>query len=355
MADDTSTSGGLDYDHLNSIPGNPREGEYYAIEQGNGGQWHIYKNGTKEFVENTPVASTDGGATAPSTPIVAAVPQSTGGQNTVESQSLAPPPTGGATALSTPIVAAVPQSTGGQNTVESQSLAPPPTGGATAPSTPIVAAVPQSTGGQNTVESQSLAPPPTGGTTVNGIGGAAAAGGGNPGSGTVGTPSDGGIVIHHSALPTPENTSAGGPNVGGGSSVLNTPTDNTSNTITVKTGDTLSGIAAAHGISLAQIEQLNPQLSANFNLIHPGAIVNLGGGAAPASLDSGAVAPSTGVIPPVHSTYPGISADKTLNEVGSAVETAGGQISEIPKDPLDIASTNSSQSKASKIISIFKK
>lgn len=37
----------------------------------------------------------------------------------------------------------------------------------------------------------------------------------------------------------------------------------------VKSGDTLSGIAAAHGISLAEIERLNPQIK-NPNLIYPG-------------------------------------------------------------------------------------
>jgi hypothetical protein len=37
----------------------------------------------------------------------------------------------------------------------------------------------------------------------------------------------------------------------------------------------LSMIAAANGISLAQIEALNPQLSGNYNLIYPGTIVRV--------------------------------------------------------------------------------
>lgn len=38
----------------------------------------------------------------------------------------------------------------------------------------------------------------------------------------------------------------------------------------VKSGDTLSGIAARHGISLTQLLAKNPQFRANPNLIHPG-------------------------------------------------------------------------------------
>lgn len=44
----------------------------------------------------------------------------------------------------------------------------------------------------------------------------------------------------------------------------------------VKSGDSLSGIATAHGLSLDRIKQLNPQI-ANPNLIYPGEAVHLGG------------------------------------------------------------------------------
>jgi LysM domain len=48
--------------------------------------------------------------------------------------------------------------------------------------------------------------------------------------------------------------------------------------VTVQAGDTLSGIAAAHGESLAQVEADNPQFSSDFNLIMVGQQVNLSGG-----------------------------------------------------------------------------
>lgn len=44
--------------------------------------------------------------------------------------------------------------------------------------------------------------------------------------------------------------------------------------VTVKSGDSLSGIAAAHRLTLAQIERLNPQIK-NPNLIFPGEHVNV--------------------------------------------------------------------------------
>jgi hypothetical protein len=46
----------------------------------------------------------------------------------------------------------------------------------------------------------------------------------------------------------------------------------------VQPGDTLSGIAASHGVSLSQVEAANPQLSSNFDLIYAGQQVNLSGG-----------------------------------------------------------------------------
>jgi LysM repeat protein len=49
-------------------------------------------------------------------------------------------------------------------------------------------------------------------------------------------------------------------------------------TILVQPGDTLSGIAASHGVSLAALEGANPQIS-DFNMIYPGESVHLPGGA----------------------------------------------------------------------------
>lgn len=63
----------------------------------------------------------------------------------------------------------------------------------------------------------------------------------------------------------------------------------------VKQGDNLSAIAAAHGITLARIEQLNPQFAPNFNLIHPGDKVNVSGAAQPAA--SGPAAQYYVVVP----------------------------------------------------------
>jgi len=50
---------------------------------------------------------------------------------------------------------------------------------------------------------------------------------------------------------------------------------------TVKDGDTLSGIATAHGLTLAQIEHLNPQIT-NPDVIAVGEVIHLVAGAAPA-------------------------------------------------------------------------
>ena len=49
----------------------------------------------------------------------------------------------------------------------------------------------------------------------------------------------------------------------------------------VQSGDTLSGIAASHGASLAAVEAANPQLS-NFNLIYAGQTVKIPSGSAAA-------------------------------------------------------------------------
>jgi hypothetical protein len=44
----------------------------------------------------------------------------------------------------------------------------------------------------------------------------------------------------------------------------------------VKSGDNLSAIAQAHGVSLQDIEKWNPSFSKNWSLIHPDDKVNLG-------------------------------------------------------------------------------
>jgi lysozyme len=55
-----------------------------------------------------------------------------------------------------------------------------------------------------------------------------------------------------------------------------TPAPAPANDYVVRPGDTLSGIAASHGLTLQQIEQLNPQIK-NPNTIYPGQVIHLGG------------------------------------------------------------------------------
>lgn len=70
--------------------------------------------------------------------------------------------------------------------------------------------------------------------------------------------------------PTPAPTPAPAPQ----------PAPAPSNDYIVRSGDTLSGIASAHGLSLGQIEGFNPQIT-NPNVIYPGQVVHLGGAARP--------------------------------------------------------------------------
>jgi len=64
-------------------------------------------------------------------------------------------------------------------------------------------------------------------------------------------------------------------------------------TVTVASGDTLSGIAAAHGESLSAIEAANPQIS-DPNVIYVGeqVIILSGGSSSPSSSASSAASPS---------------------------------------------------------------
>lgn len=48
-------------------------------------------------------------------------------------------------------------------------------------------------------------------------------------------------------------------------------------TYVIQPGDTMSGIAAAHGVSLAALVAANPQVT-NPNIIHPGEVLNITGG-----------------------------------------------------------------------------
>ena len=111
-------------------------------------------------------------------------------------------------------------------------------------------------------------------------------------------------------------------------------------TILVRQGDTLSGLAAAHGESLALVEEQNHQIlarSGSFNLIYPGEPVYMGsggGGGAPGDgvdhdgdVDSGA--PSVASAPAVSSS--GFGGTLSYSGLESLWESAGGPIWAAPK------------------------
>ena len=69
--------------------------------------------------------------------------------------------------------------------------------------------------------------------------------------------------------------------------------------VTVRSGDTLSGIAARHGVGLGALIAANPQVS-NPNLIHPGQIIHVPGtapGPTPAPAPGPAPTPPAGEVP----------------------------------------------------------
>jgi hypothetical protein len=71
----------------------------------------------------------------------------------------------------------------------------------------------------------------------------------------------------------------------------------------VQHGDTLSNIADKHGISLSQIEALNPQLK-DPNLIYAGQVVNVGDASKAAASSAIGAAPVSQDSFPTSSTYP---------------------------------------------------
>src|ERR1700722_15509691 len=71
----------------------------------------------------------------------------------------------------------------------------------------------------------------------------------------------------------------------------------------VQPGDTLSGIAASHSVSLAAVEAANPQIS-NFNLIFAGQTVELPSGSSATAVISGSQAAPVQQAAPVHQSVP---------------------------------------------------
>ncbi|HZV02796.1 MAG TPA: GH25 family lysozyme [Planctomycetota bacterium] len=88
-----------------------------------------------------------------------------------------------------------------------------------------------------------------------------------------------------------------------GGSPAPAPTSGGSNpsTYTVQRGDTLSGIAARFGVSLAALEAANPQIT-NPNLIYPGQVLNLPGGGKSATPPPSSPPPSS-PPPAANKTY----------------------------------------------------
>lgn len=110
-------------------------------------------------------------------------------------------------------------------------------------------------------------------------------------------------------------------NVGsGGGGNTNTGTS----TYTVVSGDTFSKIARRYGLTVAQLQALNPQVT-NINLIHVGQVLNVSG--TPSVIVATNVNPNTGQVnttnvPPVSANVTNISSCPKCNK-GVAILTNG--------------------------------
>jgi LysM repeat protein len=232
---------------------NPTTGAHYYDSPGNGGIWHIYHDGHKVFVAD-PVKPLytgwgSGGTPAPAAPAPVTPPAVVG--------STAQPTTGG-----TPTPAPAP------NPIQkAEQLAHPfgSTGGTPAP-VPTPPAVVGSTA-QPTV-----GPGSSGSSTFGSTGGTPAPTTSTPAPAPnpiqkaeqLAHPFGGAPAVSTAVVTSGPQPASNSPTVGGATHV-------------VVHGDTLSGIAAANGLSVSKLEALNPQIK-NPNLIFPGQTVNLGGG-----------------------------------------------------------------------------
>jgi LysM repeat protein len=162
--------------------------------------------------------------------------------------------------------------------------------------------------------------------------GSSTSGGNNPnnGDGSGGSSSSGGAttppVVGGTLQPVSGSGSAGTSDPSGGSAPTSDSAAVAGAAYTVVHGDTLSGIAASNGVSLSQLESLNPQIK-DPNLIFPGEQVNLGGGAT-GTTDSASGTSVGGAYTVVHGdTLSGIAASNGLST--SQIEALNPQI----KDP----------------------
>jgi hypothetical protein len=93
----------------------------------------------------------------------------------------------------------------------------------------------------------------------------------------------------------------------------------------VHPGDTLSGVAASHGVSLAAVEAANPQIG-NPNLIFAGQNVNIPGG----SGSTGYTAPTQRYTAPTQQSAPAAKTYKTYtspSSISSSTHTSTGRSS----------------------------
>lgn len=94
---------------------------------------------------------------------------------------------------------------------------------------------------------------------------------------------------------------------------------------TVKAGDTLSGIAEAHHMSLNELLSLNPQFAKNPDLIHPGEHVNLGGVA------EGSMGEATF---PTNSSWPPVESSQATGGAQAPDKLSGGyDAGDVPANP----------------------
>jgi len=111
--------------------------------------------------------------------------------------------------------------------------------------------------------------------------------------------------------------------------------------VIVHPGDTLSGIAASHGVSLGAVERANPQIH-NPNLIFAGQAVNIPGGESGtgSSSGSGGGAPAVYHAPRVHH-YSGVRHHVSHHHAASHANTSGNysssDLADIPGVPRDFA------------------
>jgi hypothetical protein len=108
----------------------------------------------------------------------------------------------------------------------------------------------------------------------------------------------------------------------------------------VQPGDTLSGVAASHGVSLAAVEAANPQL-ANPNLIYAGQTVQIPEGSSAAQSytapSSGSQGTAVQQSAPSYSSPSSIASATTSTSSGGSSGYSSSSLSDIPGVPQSLA------------------